>query len=591
MKKFFLLGFISVFALAARSQLNHVNIVNLTVKNQLPANIDSWNSVPAALLMTAQKVLGSRVIAPRMIVQIRSNGAVVCGNTPATAVAMDVFDVRTFNTTDITAALRNCHELKEGSYSICIQFYSAEQKPISQEVCKEFRVEATNTAYAPPTLITPENEKKFTQQQLQGPVVFRWTTVVPKPKEPVTYRLKVWQLMQGQTATQAMRTNSPIISKDLDNLTQATVNGILTGPCKPPYLCDFIWAVQALDRSGKPMGNNNGTSEPFTFKMMNNDIDIQIDSVHVSCCENGVQNFLIIIKNNLANTVKITQLKIDKVNGVTANPAISGLAPALPVSIPGNGTQAFTGSIKCIDTAKTIRFFVGAEDAVDNAITETEVETDTLQCVCDPCKTLGISVAEEKLTISGSDQINLSGLLNGLDPNKIKKVTIELVYFNIIQTGDSNCAKCAENKQWGNFIPPATSTFTGFSPPVLNGASFGREWTWISTIQKNCNETGGGGTGTGHDQGKVACATCPGGEINIPTNDQNAKTTIIQPTNPAVPQNSFSLPIATPPSSALSCCGDKIKICIRFTWWDFCCHACDVIKCYEIERKPSSTTK
>jgi hypothetical protein len=591
MKKIFLLIVISAFTLAARSQANQINIVNLTVKNQLPGNVDSWNSVPAALLMTAQKAPGTRVVEPRMIVQIKSNGALVCGNSPATARPLDAFDVRTFSTADITAALRNCKELKEGSYSLCIQFYDAQQKPISQEVCREFRVAAATGEFAPPTLVAPENEKKFTQQQLQGPIIFRWTTVIPQPKEPVTYRLKVWQLMQGQTATQALRTNAPIITREVNNLTQATVNGLLTGPCKPPYLCEFTWNVQAVDRSGKPIGNNNGTSEPFTFKMMNNDIDIQIDTVHVSCCENGVQSFFITIKNNLSNTVKITQLKIDKVNGVTANPAISGLSPVLPVNIPGNGLQTFTGTIKCIDTAKTIRFFVAAEDATDNAITETEVETDTLHCICDPCKTLGVSVAEEKLTISGSDLVNVSGMLNGLDPNKIKKLTIELVYFNITQTGDSNCAKCAENKQWGNFVPPAVSSFNGFGPSVLNGAAFGREWTWISTINKNCDETtGGGGTGTGHDQGKVACATCPGGEISVPT-DRSAKTTIIQPNNPGIPQNSFSLPISVPPANSLNCCGDKIKVCIRFTWWDFCCHACDLIKCYEIERKPSTTTK
>jgi hypothetical protein len=62
-----------------------------------------------------------------------------------------------------------------------------------------------------------------------------------------------------------MRTNTPLIQKDVENLTQTTVNSILTGPCRPPYLCDFIWNVQALNRAGKPMGNNNGTSEPYTF--------------------------------------------------------------------------------------------------------------------------------------------------------------------------------------------------------------------------------------------------------------------------------------------------------------------------------------
>ena len=34
------------------------------------------------------------------------------------------------------------------------------------------------------------------------------------------YRLKVWQLMQGQSGSQAMRTNQPIVTKDVDNISQ-----------------------------------------------------------------------------------------------------------------------------------------------------------------------------------------------------------------------------------------------------------------------------------------------------------------------------------------------------------------------------------
>lgn len=256
---------LSLLANSQAGQINQINIISLTVKSVLPGNIDSWMSTPGALIMVAQKVPNPRMVEPRLVIQIRSGGAVICGNNAATAKQVDPFDVRTFNTADLTGFLTNCHELKAGTYTICAQFFNIDKVAISREVCKDFRVEEANVEYAPPTLITPDNEKKFTQQELLGVVMFRWTPLVPKPKEPVTYRLKVWQLMQGQNGTQAMRVNQPIVSKDIDNLTQATVNGILTGPCKPPYLCDFIWNVQALNRSGKPMGNNNGTSEPYTF--------------------------------------------------------------------------------------------------------------------------------------------------------------------------------------------------------------------------------------------------------------------------------------------------------------------------------------
>jgi hypothetical protein len=92
--------------------------------------------------------------------------------------------------------------------------------------------------------------KVLTQSQVEfklttvQPVTFRWTPVVPKPAEPVSYRLKVWQLMQGQSSSQAMKTNPPIVTKDVADITEATVSNIYTGPCRPPYLCEYVWSVE-----------------------------------------------------------------------------------------------------------------------------------------------------------------------------------------------------------------------------------------------------------------------------------------------------------------------------------------------------------
>ena len=851
MKKLLLLLLPAFLCVGLYGQGQQIKIVNFTVKNQLPSVIDNWNSIPGSLLLVAQIPPTIQIKDIRLVLQIKANGAIVCSNASSGGIPVDNFTTRTFSAAELTGAFAGCHDLKDGSYTICAQFFNIDRREISNQVCKEFTVETPReTDFAPPTLITPENNKTFLQTDIQKPVMFRWTPLVPKPKEPVTYRLRVWQLMQGQNGTQAMRSNQPVITKDIDNITQAIVTGVITGPCKPPYLCDFIWNVQALNREGKPMGRNEGTSEPFTFKVnesgkisppvntfpennksfsldeakgavtfkwkpvdprqpepityklrvwqlmqgqngtqamksnqpvvtkevnnntevivtgvitgpcrppymcdfiwdvqainreghpignnegisepttfkiteenkkcpdnllpednkkfnlkeakgaitfkwtqtisgesptyrlrvwqlmqgqnstqamrsnkpvitkeiknvteaivtgvitgpckppymcdfiwnvemitrdgtvscttepttfkiAGNDIDIQIDSVYTSCCgSNGMQNVYIKIKNNLSNTVKITNLNIDKVNGVTNVISITGLSPILPVNITGLGSQVFTGTIKCIDTARTIRFFVRAEDALDNAITETEVETDTLNCPCDPCRTLGVTIKNDTLTTtaSTSGQILLSGILNGLNPNVVKKITMELVYYNIEQTGDSNCVKCAENKEWGNFIKPSSSAFTGYGTGLLNGINFGREWTWLTTVQKDCDGHGNGNGGDGHgDNGNPnlneKCTTCGTsgpppvdpknnaakvtnagqGIIGIPNPDPNP--------NPTPKANSFSLPIAVPPGSSLKCCGDKIKVCIRYTIWDFCCHACDVIKCYVIERK------
>jgi hypothetical protein len=593
MRKISLFLFLICFSLA-KSQTSQINIVNFTVKSTLPAKTDEWLSIPGALLLSVQKSPQVRDLKAFLVIQIRGAGAIICGSNQATARPLDPFDVRTFNTADLLGMLGNCKELKEGSYTICAQFFNSDHKEISREVCKEFKVEGQKSDYAPPSLISPDNGKKFSLKEFQGLVTFRWTPLVPKPKDPVTYRLRVWQLMQGQNGTQAMRTNQPIVTKDVDNITQAVVNGLYTGPCKPPYLCDFIWTVQALNREGKPIGNNNGTSEPYSFKM-NNDIDIQIDSVSVGCCANGKQSFTIIIKNNLTNTVKITQLKVDKVNGVSTSILPTSLSPVLPTNIAGNGSVTFTGQLNCIDTAKTIRFYVAAEDAADNAITETEVEEATLKCPCDPCRDMQVTLQKDSLVVPKNGnpmQVNLNGMFAGLNPNNIKKITAEIIYFNIQQTKDTNCAKCVyDSKYYGNFTLPA-SPLPGYNGPVLNKPDYSRLITWNSTVVKDCNgQPNGGDHGGGVGKTETGMMN-PAMNVTVPKQTQGAtfgeKSAIIGgPGNPdPLPQlPNFILPIAVPEMSSLSCCGDVIKICVRFTFYDFCCHACEVIKCYEIKRE------
>ena len=257
---------------SAYSQLQQIKIVSFTVKNQLPAVIDNWGNMPGSLLLVAQLPPTVRVKGIRLMVQIKGGGAIICSNNSAGGLQVDEFTTRTFSANELTGSLQGCHDLKDGNYSICVQFYNVDRVAISNEVCKEFTVETPKEIdYSPPTLINPENGKNYTEAELSRPVTFRWTPLVPKPREPVTYRLKVWQLMQGQNGTQAMRSNQPIVTKDVDNITQAVVNGIYTGPCKPPYLCDFIWMVQALNKEGKPMGRNEGNSEPYTFNVKQNE--------------------------------------------------------------------------------------------------------------------------------------------------------------------------------------------------------------------------------------------------------------------------------------------------------------------------------
>jgi hypothetical protein len=122
-------------------------------------------------------------------------------------------------------------------------------------------------AYQPPEPIMPAGGEIAWDGDMKKPIAFRWTPVVPKPKDLVKYRISVWQLMQGQTGRQAIKANTPIITKDVDNFstTQAIDPNFITGTCKPPSLCTYVWSVQALDKKRRPVGVNDGIVSMTAF--------------------------------------------------------------------------------------------------------------------------------------------------------------------------------------------------------------------------------------------------------------------------------------------------------------------------------------
>lgn len=161
--------------------------------------------------------------------------------------------------------------LPAGEYEICVRFFGGPaNEPLSEEKCRSFTIRSTEAiSYQPPQLLIPANNSTITHNGAAMPLSFRWTSIVPRPQEPTTYHLQVWQLLQGQTAQQAVQVNQPIADEKIINTTQTLLKNFGSDPC-PPYTCNFVWRVQALDRDGKPIGTNNGMSEVFTFYLDKN---------------------------------------------------------------------------------------------------------------------------------------------------------------------------------------------------------------------------------------------------------------------------------------------------------------------------------
>jgi hypothetical protein len=342
--------------------------------------------------------------------------------------------------------------------------------------------------------------------------------------------------------------------------------------------------VRATDPKGTPLGENNGTSNVSVFKSGDN-INIEIDSLNVSCCVNGHQNVYLKVNNlHLTNAASIVSIQY-RINGTGPLTSLTPVTPGLPHTISAGNSQIFTGSLSCSDSMKTIKFIVGAAWPSDPDNINNETAWDTLSCPCDPCRNIGVSVVQDALQTPKNGnpvQINLVGSFIGLNANTIKKVTAEIIYFNITQTNDPNCAKCVyDSRYYGNFYPPS-SALPGYGGPVLNRPDYSRLITWTSTIIKACGQDNSGGNGTKNEI--YGSPQIP--EAFNQKSIQNDKTNPLQTTNlqSEFKPPHFILPIAVPELNSLSCCGDKINICVRYTFYDFCCHACEVIRCYEIQR-------
>lgn len=129
---------------------------------------------------------------------------------------------------------------------------------------------------SPPILKQPANGQTInTGRQL----LFSWQAPMPTPTSTITYKIKIVEIKGDQSPQAAFGTNKPIFEKDspfvrtnkpiFERDSSLWVN-IQYSSTAIPFVSgkQYVWNVQALNREGKPIGTNKGTSEFFTFKAL-----------------------------------------------------------------------------------------------------------------------------------------------------------------------------------------------------------------------------------------------------------------------------------------------------------------------------------
>ena len=272
-----LVFFCLIFSIAAAAQ-NLINVSPFTIPKQVAANTAEWGNLPAMMVMAnlAGQTPVSSVEDSKVAFTIKSNGAKVCGG--------KLFDAgfngrtRIYKASEIVGMLGNC-VLKPGSYQLCVQFFGKNLAqgtvPLSDEKCSstEFIIENPNAGvtpaagtYTPPQNISPADKKTFTENEIKAPLTFRWTPLVPKPRDNVIYKLRVWQLMQGQNSTAAIKTNQPVIEEEIKDQTQFVYRKGWDGVVKGGTKRSLVWSVETLNSQGSKLA----TSEPTGFDIGDN---------------------------------------------------------------------------------------------------------------------------------------------------------------------------------------------------------------------------------------------------------------------------------------------------------------------------------
>lgn len=205
-------------------------------------------------------------------IDISSNPVTVLSNTKLFSISD-----ASFSDNEYERILRLTGRLLEGYYTACLTIINADGIVLASDVCANFTILYPE----PPHLIFPQDEDSLLANT-QYPT-FQWTPVITPPAYQITYTLKICEVLEGQTPSQALNANYPhYINNQLTiNTITYPIEGLPFEPGKK-----YVWQVQALDQYGFPPAQNQGKSEIFTFVKKKESIPFLVEEITLTAPEN-----------------------------------------------------------------------------------------------------------------------------------------------------------------------------------------------------------------------------------------------------------------------------------------------------------------
>lgn len=274
MKHFFFSCCLLAVSLLIEAQVT----ITLTVNPRPVANISAWANKREILTLIAAggAVGGVRNVKINTIITTTSGEPVATTDmlrTPIKTLAQGNAIFYAADVVNLSAMifsgpyqnkLNKTGKLPAGSYQVTVRL-DAETLPaaVSNTVSKSFYLSGTLL----PVLLLPADESVLKTASAQTAITFRWTAVAPKPLEAVRYRIQVFEVLQNQNPMQALRSNQPLLDKEVPGLTQfiwqPQLSFIEAGDKK------FVWTIQSFDFQRQlitgDVANGEARSEAKTF--------------------------------------------------------------------------------------------------------------------------------------------------------------------------------------------------------------------------------------------------------------------------------------------------------------------------------------
>jgi hypothetical protein len=306
MKKTLLIAAAFLVTSLSYAQLN----VNLIVSPNPPGSLLDWalkketltyvvannTGAPARFIIKAElKLTDGTVIATNDL--SRAKIITFTGNSIVLSAA-DVIPLETMMFTGkYKTSMDKTGKLPAGTYQLCVRPVNpGDYRILGEERCRTFTI----ASFQLPIPVMPANDDVLDAEKAQTAITFRWTPVTPAPATPVRYIVTVFEILDKQTPMQALRSNQPLLAKEVIGTTQfiwqpqlsfirtkiwtedsaGNKNKVEHWGDPHEYSNDkivkdsmdvtrFIWTLQTFDATGQPFGDGNingdGISEPNTF--------------------------------------------------------------------------------------------------------------------------------------------------------------------------------------------------------------------------------------------------------------------------------------------------------------------------------------